>query len=117
MSSERDLRDIDGAALVVGLQAQLRELHAAGCGEQAEAVFAAGDDIAQEFLPLELEAVVEFGVGRYFLPLAAEGFRDRQIRIPDGLGRVGALLRDTLVQAGDGGAMVPSIWNSTSSSR
>src|SRR4029453_6994398 len=44
-------------------------------------------------------------VGRNFLPLAAEGFGDGQIRVPDGLGGVGALLRNALVQTGDGGTV------------
>src|SRR6478752_4312334 len=73
-SSERDLRDVDGAAFVAGLQAELGKLHTAGGGEQPEAVIAAGDDVAQELLPLQLEAVVQLGVGRDFLPLAAERF-------------------------------------------
>lgn len=104
-SLEGDLRDVDGAALCRGLQAEFGKLYATGGGEQAEAVLAAGHHVAQEFFPLQLEAVIKFSVGRNFLPLAAEGFGDGQVRVPDRLGSVGALLRNALVQTGDGGTV------------
>lgn len=59
-------------------------------------------NVAKEQLPLHFESIVESeGVG-HGLPLFAEPERVLDIWIPDGAGRVRAVLRAAFVQAGYG---------------
>src|SRR5581483_2613045 len=61
-------------------------------------------DVAKKQLPLHFESIVEGDVVGHELPLFAKVKWVLHIRIPDGPGRVHAVLRATFVQAGYGTA-------------
>src|SRR5699024_7796612 len=96
--SEADRLERDAAALGRGLQTGFGQLHAAGGREQVVAVLAAGEHVAQELLPLGLEAVVQVVVGRYLEPLVAERLGGRQVRVPHRLRGVRTLLGHAVAQ-------------------
>src|SRR5690606_1400870 len=83
---------------------QFGELDAAGAGQEVPAVGGAGVDVAEEQLPLGLEAVVEVLVVGDLLPLVAEDLGGGDVRVPHRLGGDGAVLDAAGAQAGDGGA-------------
>src|SRR5699024_1336563 len=101
--SEGDRLERDAAALRRGGQTGLGQLHAAGGREQVVAVLPAGEHVAQELLPLGLEAVLLLGVRRHLQPLVAERLGGRQVRVPHRLRGVRPLLGHAVAQARDRG--------------
>ena len=75
------------------------------------------DDVAQERLPLDLEAVVEVLVVGHLLPLVAEALGGRQVRVPHRLRRAARCCSRQRRRPATAEPWVPSTWNSTSSSR
>src|SRR5699024_7622523 len=73
--SQLELLELDAASFEGGTVAGLGELDAAGGGEEVVVPGCVVDDVAQEFLPLEFETVVELLVVGHFVPLLAEGDR------------------------------------------
>src|SRR6185503_5460368 len=76
-----------------------------GAGAQGEGPRRVGDDVADEILPLLLEAVlVDHGVG-HLVPRLVEDDRLRDIGVPHGARRADAVLRPAALQTGDGRAV------------
>src|SRR5690242_19847319 len=100
-SSDVELRHVEPAPLGPALQAQLGELHARGALGEIMLPRRAGDDVADEVLPLDLEAVVVGDVLRQLLPLVEELHGLRHVRIPYRARRVHAVLGPAAGEPGD----------------
>ena len=79
---ERDDGQVDAATLGGGAQPLLGEEHAAGAGEEVVVVGGVLDDVADELLPLRLEAVLEHVVRRHLDPVAVVVVRVGQVGVP-----------------------------------
>ena len=76
-------RHVDPAPLFPALQRRLDQLHALGAFRQGPAIGLVLDHVADEMLPLDLEAVVvDLRVG-HFLPLVEEVHGLLLVRVPD----------------------------------
>ena len=79
---ERDDGQVDAAALGGRAQALLGEEHAAGAGEEVVVVGGVLDDVADELLPLRLEAVLEHVVAGDLDPVAVVVVRVGEVGVP-----------------------------------
>src|SRR6266567_6810825 len=80
--SGHDRGDVDPAPLFPALQRAFGKLHALDAFEQRELVGRILVDVADEHLPLLLEAVVVADVVRQLLPIAIEIVQPLLVRIP-----------------------------------
>src|SRR5262245_48184085 len=82
IGSELDRCDVDPAPLLPALQRAFGELYALGAFEQREFVRRVLVDVADEHLPLLLEAVVVHDIVRHLLPIAMEVMQPLLVRVP-----------------------------------
>src|SRR5215208_5900103 len=81
--SQRQLRQVDPAAFLPARERRLDQLHALGAFLERPLVRRVLDHVADERLPLDLEAVlVDLAVGN-LLPLVVEVHRLLLVRVPD----------------------------------
>src|SRR5437763_16069115 len=104
-TSQRERRHVDPAPRLPALERRLDELHALGAFAERPLVRLVVDDVADEVLPLDLEAVVvELRVGDV-LPLVEEVHRLLDVGVPDRPRRRDARLDAAVVQTGNRGAV------------
>ena len=77
------LRHIDPATLVPGLQAELSQLHAASAFQKVMRERRILRNVPQEQLPLNFKPVVEDLIVRHILPVVAEAEGVVDVRVPD----------------------------------
>src|SRR5258705_6957488 len=103
-ASYPQLRHIDPATLLPGLEAKLRQLHAASSFQEIMGEWRIFGDVFQEELPLGFEAVVKGLIIRHVLPVLAKVEGIVNVRIPDRSRRIHSMLGPALPQAGDSAA-------------
>src|SRR5262249_37280506 len=100
-----DVRHVEPATLFPALHAEFGKLDAFFALNQAMMPRRVRNDMTDEVLPLQLEAILIDHVLRHFLPLRLEVHGLRNVRIPHRPWRVHTMLGPAFGQSGDSRAM------------